>query len=96
MAHGFKTGGRQVGTPNKNRTALRERLATSYPDYDPLIALAEIALDQSNDLAVLRRHGLNPFVCGKTGRPLVTEVAVNQAMLRSVTNDFVPNMAAFD
>ncbi|MDA9315882.1 hypothetical protein N9Q38_00990 [Pseudomonadales bacterium] len=36
MAHGFKTGGRQVGTPNKNRTALRERLAFNYPDYDPL------------------------------------------------------------
>ena len=52
MAHGFKTGGRQIGTPNKNRTALRERLATSYPDYDPLIALAEIALDHSNDLSV--------------------------------------------
>ena len=52
MAHGFKTGGRQVGTPNRNRTALRERLAFNYPDYDPLIALAEIALDQSNDLSV--------------------------------------------
>ena len=50
----------------------------------------------ATQIAVLRRHGLNPFVCGKTGRPLVTEVAVNQAMLRSVTNDFVPNMAAFD
>ena len=36
MAHGFKTGGRQVGTPNRNRTALRERLAFNYPDYDPL------------------------------------------------------------
>ena len=52
MAHGFKTGGRQVGTPNKNRTALRERLAFSYPDDAPLIALAEIALDQSSDLSV--------------------------------------------
>jgi len=50
MAQGFKTGGRQVGTPNKNRTALRERLAFNYPDYDPLIALAEIALDQPNIL----------------------------------------------
>ena len=35
MAHGFKTGGRQVGTPNKNRTALRERLASNCPDHDP-------------------------------------------------------------
>ena len=52
MAHGFKTGGRQIGTLNKNRTALRDRLATNYPDYDPLTALAGIALDQSNDLSV--------------------------------------------
>ena len=29
MAHGFKTGGRQVGTPNKNRTELRARLASN-------------------------------------------------------------------
>jgi hypothetical protein len=52
MAHGFKTGGRQVGTPNRNRTALRERLASNYPDYDPQIVLADIALDQSIDLSV--------------------------------------------
>ncbi len=36
MAHGFKTGGRPVGTPNRNRTALRERLASNYPDHDRL------------------------------------------------------------
>jgi hypothetical protein len=35
MAHGFKTGGRQVGTPNGNRTALGERLASNYRDHDP-------------------------------------------------------------
>jgi len=35
MAHGFNTGGRQVGTPNRNRTALRERLEFNCPDYDP-------------------------------------------------------------
>ena len=34
MARGFKTGGRQVGTPNKKRIALRERLASNFPDYD--------------------------------------------------------------
>jgi hypothetical protein len=27
MAHGFKTGGRQVGTPNKNRTSRPFRCA---------------------------------------------------------------------
>ena len=31
MAQGFPTGGRQVGTPNNNRTAVRERLAFIYP-----------------------------------------------------------------
>jgi len=52
MAHGFKTGGCQVGTPNRNSTAPRERLASDFRDYDPLIALAEIALDQLNDSSV--------------------------------------------
>ena len=52
MAQGFKTGGRQKGTPNKNRIALRERLESSFPEYDPLIALTEIALDAANDLSV--------------------------------------------
>ncbi|MFT5804478.1 MAG: hypothetical protein ACI9R8_001522 [Candidatus Paceibacteria bacterium] len=49
MAHGFNTGGRQVGTSHRNRTALRERLASKFSDYDPPIAFTEIALDANND-----------------------------------------------
>jgi len=52
MAMGYKTGGRQRGTPNKNRAALIERLSGHFPDYDPLVALAELALDPSVDLSM--------------------------------------------
>ena len=52
MAMGYKTGGRQKGTPNKNRAALIERLSEHFPNYDPVIALAELAQDASVDLSV--------------------------------------------
>ena len=35
MAQGFKTGGRQKGTLNKNRGALLAKLEDSFPSYDP-------------------------------------------------------------
>jgi hypothetical protein len=52
MALGYKTGGRQRGTPNKNRVALLAKLEDSFPTYDPLLALAELAQDASVDLSV--------------------------------------------
>ena len=52
MALGYKTGGRQKGTPNKNRTALLAKLDDSFPNYDPLLALVELAQDGSVDLSV--------------------------------------------
>lgn len=52
MAMGYKTGGRQRGTPNKNRAALIERLSERFPNYDPVIALAELAQNASVDLSV--------------------------------------------
>jgi len=52
MALGYKTGGRQKGTPNRNRAALLEKLAAAYPEYDPLLALAELAQDDAVDLSV--------------------------------------------
>jgi hypothetical protein len=52
MALGYKTGGRQKGTPNRNRVALLEKLATAFPEYDPLLALAELAQDDEVDLSV--------------------------------------------
>jgi hypothetical protein len=39
MAQGFKTGGRQKGTLNKNRGALLAKLEDSFPSYDPLTCL---------------------------------------------------------
>ena len=41
-----------VSSEHPTRTAPHEKLASNYPDHNPLIALAEIALDQSNDLSV--------------------------------------------
>ena len=52
MALGYKTGGRQKGTPNRNRAALLEKLSTAYPCYDPLLAIAELAQDDSVDLSL--------------------------------------------
>ena len=47
MAKGFKTGGRTKGTPNRDKQALRERLSSLYPDYDPILAMVEMANDES-------------------------------------------------
>ena len=47
MAKGFKTGGRNKGTPNKDKQALRERLSALYPDYDPILAMVEMANDEA-------------------------------------------------
>ena len=52
MALGYKTGGRQKGTPNKNRTALLAKLDDTFPSYDPLLALVEIAQDPETDLSM--------------------------------------------
>ena len=45
MAKGFKTSGRTKGTPNRDKQALRERLSFLYPDYDPILAMVEMAND---------------------------------------------------
>ena len=52
MALGYKTGGRQKGTPNKNRAALMAKLDDAFPSYDPLLALVEIAQDPETDLTM--------------------------------------------
>ena len=52
MALGYKTGGRQKGTPNKNRAALMAKLEDAFPTYDPLLALVEIAQDPETDLSM--------------------------------------------
>ena len=47
MAAGFKTGGRTKGTPNRAKQALRECLSSLYLDYDPILAMVEMANDDS-------------------------------------------------
>lgn len=51
-AHGRKTGGRQKGTPNKNKQALLEAIQEKYPGYHPVLAMASIANDESLPLDV--------------------------------------------
>ncbi len=52
MAYGKKTGGRQKGTPNKDTKALCDRIASKYPGWDPVEAMAEIARDEQNDVMI--------------------------------------------
>jgi hypothetical protein len=47
MALGRKTGGRQKGTPNKDKGALLATIREKYPDYHPILAMAAVANDES-------------------------------------------------
>ena len=40
-----KTGGRKKGTVNKSKQALIERINAEYPDYHPVMAMADVAND---------------------------------------------------
>lgn len=62
MAAGYKTGGRQKGTPNKRTAALAERLEDR--GCDPMAALVEIAQDAETprELRVRIYGDLLPFL----------------------------------
>lgn len=47
-----KTGGRLLGTPNKKSQALIELIGSRFPSYHPVVALAEIANDPTNDISI--------------------------------------------
>lgn len=49
-APGERRGGRQKGTPNKPKQALIEMMAERWPGYHPVMAMADIANDDSVDL----------------------------------------------
>jgi hypothetical protein len=48
----MRTGLTRFGTSNNPTLITPARLASNFPDYDPLIAFAEIALDASNDWSI--------------------------------------------
>lgn len=50
MALGRKTGGRQKGTPNKEKAGLLAMLSERFPGYHPVMAMAEIANDPAVEL----------------------------------------------
>lgn len=47
-----KTGGREKGTANKATSTLKELLAKKFPDYNPVIAMAEMAQDKKNTVSI--------------------------------------------
>lgn len=49
---GQKNGGRQSGTPNKKTQAISDLLFDKYPEYHPILALAEIANDLTQDVTI--------------------------------------------
>ena len=50
----------------------------------------------ADQVKVLRERGLNPFICPRTGRPLVTESAIESVIVSPVVHEFVGNLKAFD
>lgn len=52
MPKGKKYGGREKGTLNKNKQALHDRILAKYPDYDPVMAMVEIAKDKKNTVEI--------------------------------------------
>lgn len=52
MARGFKTGGRQSGTPNADKKELSEMIAARFPDYHPVMAMVEMANDMKNEVTL--------------------------------------------
>src|SRR5579872_361202 len=79
MAKGSKTGGRVLGTPNKDRRDLIERINELYPDYHPVIAMAAIA---NNPMADIRLKLLANKEVAKYVSPQLKSVQLN-----SGTND---------
>ncbi len=50
MAHGFKTGGRAAGVPNKRTQAVADMLAEL--NCCPIIGMAKLAMDEATPVAV--------------------------------------------
>jgi hypothetical protein len=46
----LKTGGREPGTPNKDKQTLLELIETKHKGYNPVISLCDIANDKDVDL----------------------------------------------
>ncbi len=51
-----KSGGRQKGTPNRDRKDLLEMLNEKYPNYHPVIAMVKIAHKSKNEVLRFQAH----------------------------------------
>ena len=52
MAIGKKTGGRTKGTPNAERKELNELMKERFPNWHPVIGMAEIANDETLEVDI--------------------------------------------
>lgn len=79
MAKGIKTGGREKGTPNRERKDLLEMLSEKYPDYHPVIALADIANNKQADenLRFQANKEVAKYVCPQL-KATSTEISFEQ------------------
>ncbi len=64
MPKGAKYGGRQKGTPNGERKELVQLLADKFPDWHPVVAMAEMANDVSlaKDLRLTAMKEVSKYV----------------------------------
>lgn len=79
MAKGIKTGGREKGTPNRERKDLLEMLSEKYPGYHPVMAMAAIANDKKADES-LKFHAnkeIAKYVCPQL-KATSTEISFEQ------------------
>lgn len=77
MAKGFKTGGREQGTPNREHKKLIEMLAEKYPNYHPVLAMADIANNGTLEIN-LRFHAnkeVAKYICPQLKTVEVKDVA---------------------
>ena len=77
---GLKTGGRTKGTPNRKTQGIVELITEKFPNYHPLISLAEIANDFSNDVAIRLQANkeIAKYICPQL-KAIAVDVVENQA-----------------
>ncbi len=79
-----KTGGRRRGTPNKRTRAVIDLLKERFPEYHPVVAMAEIANDESHSVELrLQAHKEVAHYVAPTRKAV--EITAEQAVSMSIS-----------
>lgn len=91
MAIGKKTGGRRKGVPNSERKELYQLMADRYPNYHPVIAMADMANDEENeiDLRFQANKEVAKYVCPQLKAVEISGDASNQITVKIVREQFL-------